>query len=269
MAIGVHEGVLLASGIGLGAVLSRPAGARSLHGAGHRRVPAPPGKFATPASMTVAAVAPGRGTDAHSHGTGPIAREQCCLIVVDVQYSFIDKLPLDWREPLIERIAYLMKVAEALQIPMVATAEDIEHDGPLVSTLQELLPANAPPVFDKMIFGLASQPEILAAVEATERNTVVLVGLETDVCILQSALGLQQRGYRVVVVTDATASPSPHHEHGLDRLRQADITLTSTKSLFYEWMADLATLGQLRLPGVPSYDSFRGGSPMNAVRYTL
>ena len=196
---------------------------------------------------------------------------QICKLVrdngdADVQESFIGKLPLDWREPLVERMAFLMKVAAALEIPMLATAEDMDHDGPLVPALVEQLPASAPQVFNKMIFGLASQPEILHAVEATGRDTVVLVGLETDVCIAQSALGLQQRGYRVVVVTDATASPPPHHEHGLARLRQAGVTLTSTKGLHYEWMADLATLGQVK---VEQYDSFKGGSPMAATRYTL
>jgi nicotinamidase-related amidase len=266
-----REGVLLATGIGIGAALSPGAWTRAAAAGSSGHVQQQQQQQQWPPTTTAAAAAAASpvlagASTTHSLGLGPIVRERCCLVVIDVQESFIGKLPLDWREPLVERMAFLMKVAAALEIPMLATAEDMDHDGPLVPALVEQLPASAPQVFNKMIFGLASQPEILHAVEATGRDTVVLVGLETDVCIAQSALGLQQRGYRVVVVTDATASPPPHHEHGLARLRQAGVTLTSTKGLHYEWMADLATLGQVK---VEQYDSFKGGSPMAATRYTL
>jgi nicotinamidase-related amidase len=170
-----------------------------------------------------------------------VERERCCLVVVDVQAYFLGKLPLDWRGPLVERIGWLMRVAGALGVPMLATAEDVAQDGPLVAPLQALLPVGAPGTFDKLVFGLAGQPEILAAVRTTGRGTVVLVGLETDVCIAQSALGLQREGYRVVVVADATASPPPHHNHGLARVREAGVTVTTVKGLYYEWVRDLAT----------------------------
>ncbi|MBV5325472.1 MAG: hypothetical protein J0626_09515, partial [Rhodospirillaceae bacterium] len=76
------------------------------------------------------------------------------------------KLPLDWREPLVARIAWLMRVARILDIPIIATAEDIAHDGPLVAPLMAELPAGAQ-VFDKKVFGLHDQPDIRAAVTAT------------------------------------------------------------------------------------------------------
>merc|ERR1711869_48043 len=105
---------------------------------------------------------------------------------------------MDWRDALVERMAFLMKVATALEVPIVATAEDTADLGPLVPDLADLLPQSAPPVFNKLIFGLAAQPDIFAAVKATGRDTVVLLGLMTDVCIAQSALGLQKAGYRVI-----------------------------------------------------------------------
>ena len=215
-----REGVLLAAGVALGAAVLRTA-------APNTAAPRPP-----PAQV-VAAAAPASSTSAAKGFL--IERERCCLAVIDVQDYFLGKLPLDWRQPLVKRMAWLMRVAAVLGIPTLATAENISSDGPLVAPLMAALPANAPAVFNKLVFGLASQPDILAAVEATGRDTIVLIGLETDVCIAQSALGLQALGYRVVVVTDATASPPPHHDHGLARLRDAGITLTSTKALYYEW----------------------------------
>jgi nicotinamidase-related amidase len=176
---------------------------------------------------------------------GLIERERSCLIVVDVQQYFLDKLPLHERGPLVQRMAWLMRVARALDIPVIATAEDVERNGPLVADLAGLLPPETV-VFNKMIFGLMSQADIRAAVEATGRDCFVLVGLETDVCITHSALGLATAGHRAVVIDDACASPPPHHEHGLRRLRDAGITVTSVKGIFYEWVRDLETYRRLK-----------------------
>jgi nicotinamidase-related amidase len=98
----------------------------------------------------------------------------------------------------------------------------------------------APPVFVKHVFGLAGQPDILAAVEATGRRTAILAGAETDVCVAQSALGLLARGFRVGVVTDATFSPGEMHAFGLRRMREAGVLQLHAKGVYYEWVRTLA-----------------------------
>ena len=137
-------------------------------------------------------------------------RHKSCLVVIDVQQYFLDKLPFDQRQPLVARIAWLIQVARALAIPVIATAEDISNDGSLVPELEGLLPAGVA-VHDKLVFGLCGQPSILDDVRRAGCSEFVLVGLETDVCIAHSALGLMEHGYRVAVIDDATASPPPHH----------------------------------------------------------
>ena len=170
-----------------------------------------------------------------------IRREDCCLIVIDVQTYFLGKLPLDWREPLVGKMSWLMRVARCLDIPIIATAEDVDRDGPLVPELAELLPAASPPIFNKMVFGLYGQTDTKEAADACGREHFVLVGLETDVCVVQSALGLRAAGYRVSAVEDACGSPPPNHETGIQRMRDGGITVTSTKGLYYEWVRDLET----------------------------
>ena len=165
--------------------------------------------------------------------------------MIDVQQFFLDKLPLEQREPLVTRIAWLARVAHALGIPIVATAEDIANDGPLVDEVaHELLDGLA--VHNKFVFGLAGQRSILDAVEATGRDEFVIVGMETDVCIAHSALGLLDLGYRVAVIDDATGSPPPHHEYGIARVRSAGAIITSVKGIYYEWVRDLATMHKVR-----------------------
>src|SRR6266487_175731 len=86
------------------------------------------------------------------------------------------------------------------------TAEDIPHEGSVHGQVaQRLLPDI--PVYNKMNFDLTAESAIQAAVANTGRATAVLVGLETDVCVAQSALGLLATGYHVAVVADATGAP--------------------------------------------------------------
>lgn len=172
-------------------------------------------------------------------------RDQSCLVVIDVQQYFLDKLPAADREPLVARIAWLMRVARAIAIPIIATAEDIHHDGPLVADLLDELPEGST-VHDKVVFGLAGQASIVDDVRATGRTEFVLVGLETDVCVAQSAIGLMALGYRVAVIDDATAAPPPHHRFGIERVAAAGATVTSVKGIYYEWMRDLATMHRIR-----------------------
>jgi nicotinamidase-related amidase len=81
----------------------------------------------------------------------------------------------------------------------------------------------------------------MGAVAATGRRTVVLVGMETDVCVAHSALGLLDRGYRVVVVRDAVLAPGDAHDDGIERMRAAGVTLIGAKGLFYEWVRTVET----------------------------
>jgi len=176
---------------------------------------------------------------------GLLDRRRCCLAVIDVQAYFLAKLPLDQREPLVSRIAWLMRVANALAIPILATAEDIQHSGPLVPELESLLPAGNL-VFNKMIFGLHDQPDIRAAAKAIGRDQFVLTGLESDVCVSHSAFGLRDAGYQVAIAMDACGSPPPHHDLAMTRLGNAGITVTTVKGVYYEWLRDLETLAKVK-----------------------
>ena len=75
---------------------------------------------------------------------------------------------------------------------------------------------------------------------ATGRRTTVLVGAETDVCVAQSAVGLVDRGFRVVVVADATFSPGAMHDHGLAQMRDAGVEIRHAKGVYYEWVRTVA-----------------------------
>ena len=161
------------------------------------------------------------------------------LIAIDIQPTFVKKENKAEPNPLLQRMCWVIEVANWLHVPLIVTAEDIPNSGTIAAEVTRLLPPGTE-IFNKMVFGLTAQTDILEAIKQTGRKTAVLIGYETDVCITHSALGLLDLEYRVAVVTDATGSPGDGHLHGLERIRNAGGILVSAKSLYYEWIRTVA-----------------------------
>ncbi|WP_433404626.1 isochorismatase family protein [Streptomyces sp. CA-146814] len=168
-----------------------------------------------------------------------IDRDDCALVIIDVQTDFYPPHRLDVDRQrfhdMVRRIAWITSVADRLEIPVVVTEEDPAASGHTVPEIREVLPAKAV-TLPKNAFAVWDNPEIAAAIEATGRTTMILVGIETDICVAHSAIQLHHAGKRVVVVDDAAYSPGQAHERGLRRLAGRGIETLSTKELFYDWV---------------------------------
>jgi hypothetical protein len=130
-------------------------------------------------------------------------------------------------------MTWLAKVARQLDVPALLTEEDPSRNGATHAPIAETF-AEAPALV-KPTLGLTGTPEIVGRIEGSGRATAVLVGFETDVCVAQSAIGLKERGMRVVVVEDAVFSPGEMHERGLARMVAEGVELNHCKGLAYEW----------------------------------
>jgi nicotinamidase-related amidase len=164
-------------------------------------------------------------------------RNDSILIVIDAQPGFSG--PTATTAVIASRAravaAWLAGVAAATGVPAIVTEEDPKSNGPTDHQIMERLPAGTP-VLPKAAFGVATEPAIMAAVKATGRRTAVLVGAETDVCVAQSAVGMLDRGFRVVVVSDATFSPGEMHDDGLAHARAAGAEIRHARGVYYEWV---------------------------------
>jgi nicotinamidase-related amidase len=170
-----------------------------------------------------------------------VDRADTVFVVVDVQEGFFgDGLPAQEREPArdaLARMSWLARLARLLELPAVLTEEDPAHHGPAFAPIASLFADS--PAHVKPTFGLTGAPEIVARVEASGRGTAVLIGFETDVCVAQSAIGLKERGMRVVVAEDAVFSPGEMHARGLARMAAEGVELNHCKGLAYEWTRTL------------------------------
>ena len=164
-----------------------------------------------------------------------INADDSVLVVIDIQDHFLAKYDNAISQSLVEKAAWMVKLARVLNVPVVVMGEDIDNIGSVNQSILDALPDDIR-VHNKNNFGLAGQPEILADVESTGRKTAVLIGMETDVCVAQSALGLMVNGYQVVVAKDAVATTIGGDEIGLNRMRDAGAVISSVKAIHYEWL---------------------------------
>jgi nicotinamidase-related amidase len=164
------------------------------------------------------------------------------LAVIDIQERLAAVVPDCDR--LIQRTVRLAKAAEILGVRRALTEQYPKGLGPTVPDLVACMPAAE----EKIAFSAAGCG-CLAVAPAAGCESVVLAGLETHICILQTALELLERGVRVFVAVDAVGSRyAIDHETALRRLELAGVVPVTTESLLFEWCrgADHARFREVR-----------------------
>ncbi|MBS1720823.1 MAG: isochorismatase family protein [Armatimonadetes bacterium] len=157
--------------------------------------------------------------------------ESSVVLVVDIQPKFLASIHEN--ERVLRRAEFLLKVAGALSVPVYATEQNVERMGGTHEALVPLIQSTS----QKMVFSAAT-PEVMTWLKASGRSHVVLVGIETHICVTQTALDLIAAGYGVVLAEDAlSASTQARHELGLKRMAAGGATSIHTEALAYEWMA--------------------------------
>lgn len=160
------------------------------------------------------------------------------LIVVDVQDRLAAAMTAG--EAAIARCAVLMKAARRLAVPIVMSEQYPKGLGATVAALAALAPADA--AIAKLSFSCAGEPAFAARLATLERDQLVLCGMETHVCVLQSALGLAAAGACVAVVEDAVASRHPADKAAaLRRLERAGVEIVTSEMVVFEWLGRAGT----------------------------
>lgn len=167
-----------------------------------------------------------------------IERSKSCLLVVDVQEKLAPAVAES--AAAIGNSAILMQAAARLGVPVIVSEQYPQGLGPTVAALRALAPEAARA--SKLSFSCAADPGLQQRIKETDRSLLVICGMEAHVCVLQSALGFQQAGYRVVVVADAVSSRAPaNREAALQRLRENGVEVATTEMVVFEWLGQAGT----------------------------
>jgi nicotinamidase-related amidase len=165
--------------------------------------------------------------------------EHSQLVIIDIQARLAAAMAEPERARVIRNTSLLARAAGLLSVPVIATEQYPRGLGPTDPVVAAALPERTP-LLDKTCFACSGEETFRLALLAAERPQAVLAGMEAHVCVLQTALQLQEE-YQVFVVEDAVCSRDPaHHRNAMERLRFAGVTVTNTESVLFEWLRDAA-----------------------------
>jgi nicotinamidase-related amidase len=160
-----------------------------------------------------------------------MSSEDTALLVIDLQVKLVPKIV--GAEVVVRNAGFLIDAAQILGMPVQATEQYPRGLGPTVPELAGKLPERPA----KTAFSSCAVSSVVETLHREARPKVVLAGIETHVCILQTALDLLAADFRVFIAVDAVGSRYRlDHETALRRLEQAGAVLTTTEGCLFEWV---------------------------------
>ena len=173
----------------------------------------------------------------------PLEADQCALLVVDIQEKLLP--PIFEKERMVKNSQLLIRLAGILKIPALMTTQYAKGLGNTVPEIASLLPETQ--AIDKHMFSCFGSDAFCSQLKRLpgNRNTVLLCGMESHICVTQTALAALREGYIVHVASDAVSSRTEWNwKIGLERKRAAGAVISSTEMIIYE---------MLRSSGAPAF----------------
>jgi nicotinamidase-related amidase len=170
----------------------------------------------------------------------PLEAEQCALVVVDIQEKLLP--PILRKEQLVKNSQLLMRLAGLLKIPTLMSTQYARGLGSIVPEIASLLPEAQ--AIDKQMFSCFGSDVFCSMLKHMpgNHNTVLLCGMESHICVLQTALDALREGYLVHVASDAVSSRTEWNwKIGLERMKAAGAVISSTETIIYELLRSSAT----------------------------
>lgn len=160
-----------------------------------------------------------------------INRESCVGLVIDIQEKLFPHM--DQKDELLKRCRILLEGLQVLNVPLLFTEQ---YSKGLGSTLKQLIEAagRMEPI-EKLAFSCCDEPAFLNSLELSDANTVIICGIESHVCVLQTVLDLIGSGYKPVVVADCISSRKAEDKKiALERMRSEGAVITTCESILFE-----------------------------------
>jgi len=155
------------------------------------------------------------------------------VVLIDAQPFFWDSMH-GAKEPILMRVERLLMLADWLELPLIATFEHpVDTKGWLPERLESVFPSHGKR-FVKRTYSCCADPTIRGAIKDMGVSQVVVAGAETDVCVLQSSLGLIGMGLQVFLLEDCIFTSEHHARPALERMYHVGVVPCTLKTLFYE-----------------------------------
>lgn len=162
-------------------------------------------------------------------------REESALIVIDIQEKLARVMDAEAMAAVAQNVVRMVRGARTLGIPVIATEQYPKGMGETLPSIQEALGGR--PSIDKLDFSCCGAKDFLDRLKETGANTVILVGMETHICVLQTALDLLESGYHVHVLADGVISRNPENKKvGLALMEKGGAVISSAETVLFQWL---------------------------------
>jgi len=168
--------------------------------------------------------------------------QRSVLMIVDVQTKLAAAMPQAAMDRLLSNTVVLLEAARILGVPVLASEQYPKGLGPTVDPIAERLRAMGVEPIDKTTFDASAEPRIARGLADRSPRSVVVAGMETHICVFQTARELARRGLDVHVVADAVASRREENRgHGLTLCERAGALATPTETVVFDWLGRAGT----------------------------
>ena len=156
---------------------------------------------------------------------------QTAMLLVDVQERLFSHIHSN--EMVEKYLLILLKGLKCLDVPILCNQQYTKGLGETIASVRTLLGETT--VYEKCTFSCYKNDEVIETLKSLQVKSVILAGVETHVCVLQTALDLLDAGFEVILSTDTMGSRKrSDHEIALRRMEQEGVRLSTSESLLFE-----------------------------------
>ncbi len=157
--------------------------------------------------------------------------QDAVLLVIDIQERLA--VVMKERDKVVRNCLHLIALAKMINLPVVVTEQYPKGLGRTVPEIRSAVPEYQP--VEKVAFNCCGEPAFMAEIRKIGRGTVIVTGMETHICVLQTTIGLLQDGFRPHVVSDAVCSRTEENRTtGLEYMRDAGAAVTCTETVLFQ-----------------------------------
>lgn len=167
-----------------------------------------------------------------------ITSGEVALIILDIQERLA--AAMKYGQQAVDNGLHLIEAAKLFEIPILVTEQYPKGLGPTLSPIREALPVYSP--FEKLSFNCTLETGFLEKVASLGKKKLLVTGMETHICVLQTSLGLMREGYTVQVIKDAVCSRTKNNfDTGIAFLSQAGAVITCTETVLFQLLQKAGT----------------------------
>lgn len=160
-----------------------------------------------------------------------LKKDNSAMIVVDIQERLA--VVMGEKERVIANTKHLIEASRLLNVPLIVTEQYPKGLGPTVPEIKGALLQYSP--IEKISFSCCGEPSFMSAVSEAGRKQIILMGMETHVCVLQTCIDLLKEGYYVHVVKDAICSRTvDNFSTAIEFMRDAGAVITCTETVLFQ-----------------------------------